>query len=91
MKKFIEGEKKEMEEVKEDEFEEETPANIEVFCKTDNEQEGLGKQIKVYTGDIEERSLDLDPNLNELALNLNFFTDNRVNTVYLRFDYAFSQ
>jgi len=47
--------------------------------------------MKVFTGDIEERSLILDPNINELALNLNFFSDNRVNTVLLRFDYSFSQ
>jgi len=41
----------------------------------------------VFRGDAEERAVELDPNQKEIELNFFFFADNRINNIWLRFDY----
>jgi len=45
----------------------------------------------VFRGDAEERAVELDPNQKEIELNFFFFADNRINNIWLRFDYSFTQ
>jgi hypothetical protein len=69
----------------------EGPANIELYCRTSEADGPLGKQLNVFTGDMKERAIELDPNQQEIDLNVLFFADNRVNNIWLRFDYSFTQ
>lgn len=47
-------------------------------------------QMKVFTGDADQRAIDLDPQTDKFALNMCFYNDNRLNNVFLRFDYSFT-
>lgn len=95
---------KAIEEIKEDHFAEEkdkekqdseeeddAPSNIELYVKASEADGKLGKQIKIYEGEVEDRTMVLDPNANQLEMNICLYADNRYNAILLRFDYSFTQ
>jgi hypothetical protein len=65
--------------------------NVELYIKTCAEDGKLGRSVNLNKGDVEQRAIELDPNTTEVEFNLNLFTDQRFHSVFLQFDYTFTQ
>jgi len=69
---------------------------VELYYQTqstgsDEAEKSLGIKIDVLAGEEENRTMELQPTTRDMDLNMIFFADNRLNTLYMRFDYSFTQ